>query len=352
MRYLIILLILFNLLSGVSAAQPSIWQPAPGTTWQLQLGGDVVNPSWDVEMYDVDLYTTPQEIVDQLKNDGRIFICYFSAGSWENYRDDAGDFPAEVLGNVLEGWPDEKWLDIRRIDLLSPIIEARLDYAVTRGCDGVDPDNVDGYTNNSGFPLTYDDQLAYNRWIASEAHARGLSVGLKNDLSQIVDLVDDFDWALNEQCFYYDECDLLLPFIDAGKAVFGVEYEGRRSDYCPKALARKFSTLTKTLALGDEPPNACVSSENARPGLHRVTAAPLILSWQRITWAEGYWLQIDDNANFSSPYYEDDALSKTTLSVNLALPPIDAYYWRVRAKKADGTWGAWSGAGRFYVEVE
>jgi hypothetical protein len=349
---LITTLALFSLPFNISAAQSTIWQPAPGTTWQLQLGGEVVNPSWDVEMYDVDLYTTPQAVVDQLKNDGRIFICYFSAGSWENYRDDAGDFPPEVLGNALVGWPDEKWLDIRRIDLLTPIMRARLDHAVTRGCDGVDPDNMDGYTNNSGFPLTYNDQLAYNRWIAAEGRARGLSVGLKNDLAQIEDLVDDFDWALNEQCFYYDECNLLLPFIEAGKAVFSVEYEGSRRVYCPKALARKFSTLTKTLALGDEPPNACESPENARPGLNRFTTAPLVLSWQDITWADGYWLQIDDNADFSSPYYEDDTLAEGTLSVNLPLPPVDAYFWRVRAKKPnDGGWGAWSEAGRFYVEI-
>lgn len=42
-------------------------------------------------------------------------------------------------------------------------MQARLDLAVQKGCDGVEPDNVDGYQNNSGFPLTAQDQLAYNR---------------------------------------------------------------------------------------------------------------------------------------------------------------------------------------------
>ena len=78
---------------------------------------------------------------------------------------------------------------------------------------------------------------------------RGLSIGLKNDLDQILDLVGDFDWALNEQCFAYDECDLLTPFVAAGKAVFGAEYEGRRARFCPQARALGFSWLKKRLAL-------------------------------------------------------------------------------------------------------
>lgn len=102
---------------------------------------------------------------------------------------------------------------------------------------------MDAYTNNTGFPLKAEDQLAYNRWLAEAAHELGLSIGLKNDLNQIEDLVEDFDWALNEQYFQYDECDLLVPFIEAGKAVFGVEYseEGlKQSAYCPWQMSMVF----------------------------------------------------------------------------------------------------------------
>lgn len=241
-----------------------IWQPTPGTTWQWQLSGDI-NTAWDVAMFDVDLVETPQEVIDQLHADGRIVICYFSAGTWENYRDDASRFPKAVIGKTLEDWPDEKWLDIRALDTLAPIMEARLDLAVEKACDGVEPDNVDSYNNDSGFDLSADDQLAYNRWLAEQAHARGLSIGLKNDLDQIEALVDDFDWALNEQCFEYEECDLLLPFIEADKAVFGVEYEGDPADYCPQAVAMDFSWLTKTYDLGDAPPNDCATYVEKHP---------------------------------------------------------------------------------------
>lgn len=224
-----------------------IWQPTPGTSWQLQLQGEI-DTGYNVQMYDIDLFDTPQSVIDQLHSQGKTVICYFSAGSWENWRPDADQYPAEVKGRS-NGWPGEAWLDIRRLDLLGPILQARLDIAVSKGCDGVDPDNVDGYTNNTGFPLTYQDQLTFNMWLAQEAHTRNLSVGLKNDLNQIEDLVVYFDWSLNEQCFQYDECELLLPFIQANKAVFGVEYSGDPAQFCPQANNLSLDWLMKNLDL-------------------------------------------------------------------------------------------------------
>jgi len=200
-------------------------------------------------MYDVDLFDTPRSVIDALHADGRIVVCYFSAGTWEDWRTDAEQFPDLIKGNALEEWADEKWLDIRQLDVLGPILQSRMELAVEKGCDGVEPDNVDGYTNNSGFSLTYHDQISFNRWLAQEAHDRGLSAGLKNDLDQITELVSYFDWALNEQCFQYDECDLLIPFIDAGKAVFGVEYELDVEYFCTKANALDFDWLKKSYDL-------------------------------------------------------------------------------------------------------
>jgi hypothetical protein len=162
-----------------------------------------------------------------------------------------------MIGEPLAEWPGERWLDIRQVEALAPVMLARLELAASKGCDGVEPDNVDGYANETGFPLSAGNQIAYNRWLAAEAHARGLSIGLKNALALVPDLVGDFDWALNEQCFQYDECDALLPFIAADKAVFGVEYEGDPADYCPRAVAMSVTWLTKTPDLADEPPGAC-----------------------------------------------------------------------------------------------
>lgn len=227
---------------------PGTGFPFPGTRWQIQFSGEI-DPSVDAEMFDLDLFDTSQAIIDDLHARGRVVICYFSAGSWEDWRTDAPQFPLSVRGKDLEGWPGEQWLDIRQLDILSPLMQARLDLAVQKGCDGVDPDNVDGYANDSGFPLTAQDQLTYNIWLADQAHRRGLSIGLKNDVAQVKDLVSHFDWALNEQCFQYDECDLLFPFIQNCKAVFGIEYEGDPQKLCPQANALNFDWLFKHLEL-------------------------------------------------------------------------------------------------------
>ena len=236
--------------SDSEAATLGVKALLPGMTWQWQLTG-AINSSYDVDMYDIDLFDASPATIHDLQTDGRIVICYFSAGSWEDWRPDASQFPEAVKGSELDGWPGERWLDIRQRDILAPLMQARLDLARDKGCDGVEPDNFDGYTNHSGFALSSGDQLAYNRWLAEEAHRRGLAIGLKNDLDQIPELVDDFDFAINEQCFEYHECDTLLPFIQAGKGVFGVEYELETDAFCPQATAWNFSWLRKNLELNE-----------------------------------------------------------------------------------------------------
>ena len=223
---------------------PDPWVPEPGTTFQWQLI-DEIDTSFDVDMYDIDLFDSPQDVIDGLKARGIEVICYFSAGSWEEWRTDADQFPAEVLG-ASNGWPGEVWLDVRRIDLLSPIMSARLDLAAAKGCTGVEPDNVDAYINEPGFEITTDDQVAYLRWLAEEAHARGLSIGLKNAVELVPDVVDIFDWSLNERCMEFNECARLSPFIEAGKAVFHVEYRGDLA-WCPLAQELGFFSLEKDI---------------------------------------------------------------------------------------------------------
>jgi len=232
---------------GAPDAGPSIWRPKPGTTWHWQLT-KTVDQTVNATMFDIDLFDNTKTTIAALKAKGRVVICYFSAGSYESWRPDAKDFPQSVLGSKMSGW-DELWLDIRS-PAVHQIMKARMDLAVTKGCDGVEPDNVDGHDNATGFPLVPADQLAYNTLLAAEAHKRGLSVGLKNDLSQVAQLLPHFDWALNEQCLQYTECDLLAPFIQAGKAVFHVEYSpATRAAVCPMATALGFDSQIKKLEL-------------------------------------------------------------------------------------------------------
>ena len=173
-------------------------------------------------------------------------------GSWEDWRPDADVFPSEILGRNYLGWPGEKWLDIRQIELLAPILEARLDECAAKGFDGVEPDNIDAYTNKTGFPLTYTDQLTFNIWLAEQAHARGLSIGLKNDSEQVHDLLPYYDWALTEDCFDQDWCEEMLPFVQAGKPVFAAEYTDTGitlADFCPQARDMGISAILKNREL-------------------------------------------------------------------------------------------------------
>jgi len=49
--------------------------------------------------------------------------------------------------------------------------------------------------------LTAKDQITYNTKMAHLARSMGFKVGLKNALEIIPQLVDHFDFAINEQCF-------------------------------------------------------------------------------------------------------------------------------------------------------
>lgn len=234
--------------SRPEADQPR-WRPRQGAIWQWQLSGRL-DPTIAAQVYDVDLFDTSAADVRVLHSRGIRVVCYFSAGSWEPGRPDSAAFAAGLRGRPMEGFADERWLDIRRLDRLLPIMARRLDLCRAEGFDGAEPDNVDGFANRSGFPLTSAQQLTYNRALATLAHARGLAVALKNDLDQVAELQPSFDFAVNEQCVEFDECGRLLPFIRAGKAVLHVEYHLPRTRFCPVTQSLRFSSLLKNVDLG------------------------------------------------------------------------------------------------------
>lgn len=245
-------------ISPKSSASPGIWTrwyPARGATWQWQLTTPV-DTSVKVGVYDIDMFDNSAAVVTKLHQLGHKAICYVDVGSWESFRPDQAKFPNAVRGNPLDGFADEKWLDIRNIGALAPVIKARFTQCKNKGFDAVEPDNVDGYTNDTGFPLTPGDQLRYNEWIAKLAHQMGLGVALKNDGDQTGTLVRYFDFELDEQCYEYTECNLLLPFTQAHKAVFEVEYNTDPAQFCPVMRQLGFSSMKKNLDL-DAPRIAC-----------------------------------------------------------------------------------------------
>jgi hypothetical protein len=128
----VLVLALMVAFSGAASAEQMRWQPTPGTSWQWQLSGTPVDTSFDVDAYDVDGFDNDAAVVADIHATGAKAICYISAGSWENWRPDADAFPDSMKGRN-NGWPGERWLNIRRTEALQPIMERRMDMCLSKG---------------------------------------------------------------------------------------------------------------------------------------------------------------------------------------------------------------------------
>lgn len=232
--------------------------------WQIQLYGPV-NTKYDVDTYIIDLFDNSEQFISDLKLQGIEVICYFSAGSSEDWREDFSQYTEADKGREMDGWAGENWLDIRS-QTVRLVIKSRLELAVKKGCDGVDPDNVNGYENDTGFDLTREEQIAFNTFIAEQSHERGLLVGLKNSLELIPDLHENFDFAVNEECLEYQECAYLQEFVDSQKPVFSIEYASdqaaaehmvEQQSVCNKAIEQGLHTLIMPLLLDDSFRQVC-----------------------------------------------------------------------------------------------
>lgn len=206
------------------AAEAAWWKPRAGLTFSIILSVAPAAIDTPARVVDVDLFEIRTQTIANLKTQRKRVVCYMSAGSWENWRPDKNDFPSEVIGKPYDGWPGERWLDIRNVAALAPVMRARLDLCKQKGFDAVDPDNLDGYENDTGFPLTRSDAIRYVRFLAREAHQRGLAIGLKNvpELSRF--LLDNVDFTVTEDCFDQGWCRASRNFIAADKPVFAIEY--------------------------------------------------------------------------------------------------------------------------------
>lgn len=168
----------------------------------------------------------------------------------EDWRSAEYSFPSSIIGNKYPGWDGEYYVNWDAPEYW-PVIIKRLDYAKQRGCDGVEPDNVDQYSN-TGFSLTKAkaETLVIN--IAAASHERGMAAGLKNAIDSAAKLSPYVEYAVNEECLQYDECGVLVTnFINKGKPVFHVEYEGGKTFMCNNKPT-SFSSIYKKLDLGPE----------------------------------------------------------------------------------------------------
>ncbi len=186
------------------------FEPGRSLTWDWQLQGKLAFRR--VDMFDIDGFDTPAGVLSKIHaRKGTTLpreraICYLSLGSWERYRPDEASWPRAALGLALGGYPDEHWVDVRQLQGLMPLITARLQMCANKGFDGVEVDNIDGWNNHSGFPLTPQDAEAWLAATANKAHALGMFIIWKNDPYLVPFGRRYFDGALSEQCYQFEEC--------------------------------------------------------------------------------------------------------------------------------------------------
>jgi hypothetical protein len=214
-------------------------------------------------VYDIDGFDNPASTVAALHAKGAHVICYIDVGTAENWRSDYSEFltPAATAADVLgssNGWAGENWLNVytpAALAVVEPIMMARFEMCAAKGFDAVEPDNMDGAENSTGFSgsvATIAAQDAYDEWVANAVHSLGMSVGQKNFEDQSQVLEPYFDFSIEEQCFQYDDCSDLAPYTKAGKAVFEVEYQGQGpapASFCPSANALGFNSVEFDLDL-------------------------------------------------------------------------------------------------------
>ncbi|ORX57832.1 hypothetical protein BCR36DRAFT_344570 [Piromyces finnis] len=252
MKYLLSVATLALLITSHVEAR---WVPNQHETWNIALGSgfDISRESADV--LEVDLENTSSSKIQDFHKRGKKVICYFSGGTVEDYRSYFNQYTKVdgLVRNKYSAWPRERWLDYR-VSGYKSLIKQRISEAVSKHCDGIDVDNVDGYQvgdvkNNWSDPLTKQDAIKFTSWLGQTAHDMGIAIGLKNCLD-IVDTVGKYyDFAVNEGCARRNECHWYKNFLSTGKPVLGITYHGLSSNR--DALCKNLNGLPISMIIKD-----------------------------------------------------------------------------------------------------
>jgi hypothetical protein len=258
--------LLLAVASPLAAQEAPYWTPGGDELWILQtykteLAGDqglVADSNWGnnlepqmviVPLYSGDTSVKPlsAEQVTGYHDRGIRVVCTVAAGYWDRSTPDADRFSPSMIGRSVWGDANRRWLDIRNTGVRS-LMDARFAYAAEIGCDGIDATYLELWYQNTGFFITYGDQLAFNRYLADSAHSHGLSIGLHNTTQQIADLVGWYDFAIAENCLQAAECGIYAPFLALGKPVFQVEDDAISAEIhiCNAGRDFGYNTIIKT----------------------------------------------------------------------------------------------------------
>jgi hypothetical protein len=143
-----------------------------------------------IKVYIIDASYNDARTTGAIRAKGGFPVCTFSAGAYEGWRADAA--------NLTDADHSGVWLDVRSANVRA-VMRARIAACKAAGFVAVVAGDADAYADlSNGVGLTAADQVDYNIFLAQEAHAAGLGVGLKNDVEQVAQLLPYFDFFVNE----------------------------------------------------------------------------------------------------------------------------------------------------------
>lgn len=229
--------------AGAGSEPGGVYVPAESARWLAKLDGPV-DTAQNADFFYLDPEQQEPGLLAALHEEGRHYVCYLSAGTVESFRDDADLFPARAIGNVMPGFPNERWLDVRDAEVQS-LMARRIQRLAEAGCDGVVPASLTGYASDSGFSLSLADTLGYARFLAEELHRAGLSAGLTGPGEMTEELWPRFDFGLAIACVRGSQCAEYAVFGATRKPVLYVELgdEAAAPELCNSAEALGFQAI-------------------------------------------------------------------------------------------------------------
>lgn len=236
-------LVALVVLACFGASEARGWQKFPADEWEnrtwAQLawghksgGRDTITSKTKVVLVDVD---DTDEIARLKKKEDLVVACSFSAGTLELFRSDISSkwYDAVVPGADLASW-DEIWLDLSKLSKIKKVLRPRFNRAKALGCDALELDNVDCFLADDCWKSSFSTvekarkaEIKFIKWLSKAAHSRGMGIGLKNGLEILSSVASKIDFAVNEQCQEYDECNYYEPLIEQNKMILAVEYSKR-----------------------------------------------------------------------------------------------------------------------------
>jgi hypothetical protein len=223
-------------LASVAAAPPPVDEQ-----FDYQIGGDY-EPSDGVTVVSRDWFNgTPLGAADTYS------ICYVNAFQTQDDEDgvdrsdERSNWPPELVLFELgddPNWGGEYLVDISTVENREAAlahVQQMVDACADKGFAAVEFDNLDSWTRfddtdlEGHVPFGQDEAVAYAELLTDAAHEVGLAVGQKNtpQLGTAISLdVIGFDFAVAEECGFYEECPDYTDVFGANVIVIEYTEEG------------------------------------------------------------------------------------------------------------------------------